>query len=176
VGRVTFTPGKRGLAFVFDGSSWIESPVRGFPIAGMPRTLALWARIDKVVAEEALFAGYGAFGGANQVFMLGATVVSSARPSPFFSQWGEAIVGPQTDLGVWRHIAVTYQQGIARLFIDGCAAGSRAFALETAAASMFVGKLPGGHGEIRRLVGAVDDIRLYDRLLSAREIELLAAP
>jgi hypothetical protein len=175
-GSVDFVAGIRGQAFRFEGDAFLSAEADGFPSGSADRTLALWARIDGVVAQESFFAGYGGFGTQNAAFALGATTAPGAGPAIFFSQWGEDIIGPVLAIGAWHHVAVVQQAGIAILYLDGQLVGSQAFALTTVASTFYLGKLPGAEGDIRRLVGVLDDVRLYSRALDSEEIAALARP
>jgi len=113
-----------GQAFHFDGSSYIETPTLRMPEGEEARTVALWGYIEDLVAEEAIFAGYGEFGTTGRAFLLGANVISETL-SIFFSQWNNGIgcsACPEAfemDLGQWYHVSVTSIAGSTTLYING---------------------------------------------------------
>jgi len=125
-----------------------------------------------VVATEAIFAGYGAFGSHAQAYILGAS-----NRTLFFSTWYPAIFGPQLSLGVWYHVAVTNIGNQVTLYLNGTAVNSALWPsgyINTAGGSQFVmGRLPGPIGDGRRLQGAVDEVSIYNRALSAEEIRAI---
>jgi WD40 repeat protein len=77
----------------------------------------------------------------------------------------------------WYHLAITYDQtsGIAQIYIDGRLDTSRnlgKFTLLTSGFNLIIGQNPSGNSA--DLEGSVDEIRLYDRVLTAAEILKLA--
>src|SRR5262249_40896258 len=91
VNGATFTAGKVGQAFTFDGvNALVQAPTNNLPTGSADRSLVIWARLDSLPASEAFFAGYGAFGSGSQTYHLGALSTRQV----FFSQWGDALAGP----------------------------------------------------------------------------------
>jgi hypothetical protein len=184
-GSVTYTEGVMGEAFLFDGDSLIQTPIDGFPVGDTDRTLALWARVDALSWGEAFFAGYGfydPYAQGNRTYALGASLSDEGQPLLFFwSPWGTWLNSApiEIEFGTWHHVAATYQLGTCILYLDGSQVAEGPFDIDTAAEPFFIGRLPdpvgGDYGGIeRRLIGALDDIRLYGRALAPEEIQLLA--
>ncbi len=101
----------------------------------------------------------------------------------FFFQNGptyrEALAAIPPPDGQWSHLAATWDvSGMARVYVNGVEGGSADLTVVE-----FNGKVgsihrvgePGDLGAARGLVGAVDDIRVYDRVLTPAEIAVLAA-
>ena len=76
---------------------------------------------------------------------------------------------PPLALGEWRHIAATYSMfdGRVRLYVDGELAADRPMAL--GAMLLTTDPLRLGVGT----VGAIDEVRVYPRALSAEEVAAL---
>ncbi|MBN2130426.1 MAG: LamG domain-containing protein [Sedimentisphaerales bacterium] len=76
-------------------------------------------------------------------------------------------------IGVWTHIAATFDGTTARFYIDGEETGNGAFSfgLDKEAALHFGSGDPNGGNAFN---GAIDDVRLYDIALSADEVNALA--
>jgi hypothetical protein len=78
------------------------------------------------------------------------------------------------ELDRWYHVAVTYDGGEVRVFIDGAADGSEETGLDIQLSSTArmggVGALDGQH-----LFGQIDELTLYDRALDGPEIAAIAA-
>jgi len=166
-GSASYTAGRHGLAFAFNGGTQLAAPATGLPVAGAARTLELWARVDSSVAIEEFYCGWGGFGSVTRSFALGS---SSLRP--FVSIWGPGVSSASTiATGAWHHLATTYSGGTYVLYVDGVVVGSGSVSPDTGAGSVLLGYLDVN----RRLVGALDDVRIYDRALSAAEIAELAA-
>ena len=163
----TLAAGLVGQAFSFDGASRVSAPTTGLPTGGGDRTLELWVKVSTFMVGEAFFAGYGEFGSADQTYHLGTT-----GNTLFFSQWGQAIAGPALETGRWYHVAVTNVGTRVTLYLDGAAVASGDLRLDTPGGTrLFVGSLP-GEGS-KRLDGLVDEVGIYDRALSAAEIQAI---
>jgi hypothetical protein len=70
-------------------------------------------------------------------------------------------------VGTWSHVAMTYDGSMLRLYINGADAGSRAASGTLVPVSPPEGGILGGDSAF---VGALDEMRLYRRALSAAEI------
>jgi hypothetical protein len=166
----TFADGMVGQAFRFDGvNSFVQAPTANLPTGNSDRTLELWVNLEAVVAEEAFFAGYGAFGEFDQTYHLGAT-----GDTLFFSQWGDAIFGPSLQLGQWHHVAVSNVGNSATLYLNGTVVGNETLSINTPSGTQFLmGKIPELGDISRRLQGRVDEVSIYNRTLSAEEISAI---
>jgi hypothetical protein len=167
-GGATYAAGEVNQAFRFAGTGdHFQAPTNGLPTGSSNRTLELWVNVQGLPAAEAFLAGYGNFGTAGQTCQLG---LSGDRL--FFSQWGQAVFGPTLSLGVWHHIAVTNIGDAVTLYLDGVAVASGTLSINTASGSQFyMGSIPGSLGSTRRLQGATDEVTVYNRALSAQEIQ-----
>ncbi len=76
----------------------------------------------------------------------------------------------------WHHLAVTYDRtaGIAKVYVDGRLEGQKNFVI-TARTSypLYIGKRP---WDYQRLQGLLDEVRVYNRALSAAEVSALYTP
>jgi hypothetical protein len=118
------------------------------------------------------------------ILMLLAGVVAKAGGGPLVPSGGGTFDGTihQTSgtdpvpVDRWSHVAVTYDGATLRLYVDGRQAASRAItgAIQTPSNPVWIGgNLP--YGE--HFDGLIDEVRIYDRALSQREIRRdMAAP
>ncbi len=77
----------------------------------------------------------------------------------------------------WMHVAATYGGGYIRLYINGVQEGSSLAMvgpIETNTLDLGIGTEPPGATTPYRFQGALDDVRIYNRALSASEIQALA--
>ena len=78
--------------------------------------------------------------------------------------------GQNPVLGIWQHVAATYDGSTARYYIDGVQVASRAVGSGAGASDVWrigaYGSSPGGFFD-----GLIDDVRIYDRALSAAEVQ-----
>jgi hypothetical protein len=166
-GGAGYTAGVVNDAFQFNGvDGYLSAPTAKLPTGNHDRTLDLWVKIDAVVTEEAFFAGYGAFGTNNATYHLGASGTTL-----FFSSWGPALFGPSLATGTWYNVAVTNVGNAVTLYLNGQAVASDNLPIETPSDTQFyMGQIPGDFGDIRRLDGEVDEVRVYGRALDAKNI------
>ncbi|MHC4503117.1 MAG: LamG domain-containing protein, partial [Planctomycetota bacterium] len=78
-------------------------------------------------------------------------------------------------VGMWAHVACTYQNGEAKLYLNGTEKGSRSGIKETvkdAVTGLYMGR-PSVTWRGERFTGLLDDVRVYDRALSAAEVAAL---
>lgn len=162
-----FRSGVFGQAFSFDGvDDLMQAPTAGLPTGNNARTLAMWVKVDQHVTIEDFFGGYGTFGAFTQTFHLG------QNSGLFFSQWGTGVGGPSLQAGTWYHIAVTNVGNSVSLYVNGGLVNSGSVPINTPVGTQFfAGSIAGPEGSIRRLKGAIDDIAVFDRALSATEIQ-----
>ncbi len=165
---VTFAQGEVASAFQFNTSNYVSANTSGLPTGNSNRTLEMWVKASSFpTSAEAYFAGYGNFGSSNQTYHLGTT-----GSNLFWSQWGTGIGGPSLSANRWYHVAVTNVGNSATLYLDGVAVGSNTVTINTpAGTSFYVGRIPGTLGDSRKLDGMVDEVSVYNRALSAAEIQ-----
>ena len=73
----------------------------------------------------------------------------------------------------WNHLVLNFNNGFVELFINGNLAGSKPVTISPSQYPLYFGKDPGGLLEYTN--GFLDDIRIYNRTLSANEVAYLAA-
>ncbi len=169
VGAVWSGAGRFGSALSFDGvNDWVsvadavsldvsrvtlEAWVRPSAVAGSWRTVVFKERAGGLV--YGLYAGNG-----------------SGRPGGMVDIGGEreAVGSSALPLGVWSHLAVTFDGSVVRLFVNGALVGSVGF----------VGSVPGSSGPLRLggnsvwgewFAGLIDEVRVYNRALTQAEIQ-----
>ena len=163
----TFAAGLAGQAFSFDGTTTVSAPTTGLPTGYSDRTLDLWVKVKAFSDGETFFAGYGRFGSLGRTYHLGTT-----GQTLFFSQWGQALFGPELQPGRWYHVAVTNVGTSVTLYLDGAAVAGGELGIDTPGGTQFfLGSLPADPA--KRLDGLIDEAAIYDRALSAAEIQAI---
>jgi hypothetical protein len=161
----TYQPSQVGSGLFVSNGQRVTASSSGLPMGNASRTMEAWVRLDALnpLGGEAFFAGYGAFGTGGGAFALGAT-----GDQPFVSQWGNAVVGAPLTLGAWTHLAATWDGTVVALYVNGTKVGDAPMTVDTQAGDFYMGALP--NDPYRILTGAVDEVAVYDRALSAAEI------
>jgi hypothetical protein len=192
----TFAPGFVGRAFNFNGSTaYVQAPTLNMPTGNADRTLEMWVKLHRIVPAdnpaityfESFFAGYGNIGTASSSFLIFAEYQPPYGNALSWSQWFDQLAGPQLPAAApnhnnqgWHHIAVTNLGGTnvgVVLFMDGVPVARRQnFDINTAVGSWFyMGRIPGSNGDIRRMNGELDEVSIYNRALSPKEIAAIFA-
>lgn len=171
-----YREGISGQAFSFDGlDDILVAPTIGLPVGNTDRTFALWVMVDSftvsnlVDTPEEFFGGYGRFGEFTRAYVLG-----SASTYSFITNWGKGISGGALETARWYHVAAVTQAKLTSIYVDGSFKKSVTLDVDTPSdTQFFCGRIPGELGDVRRLAGAVDEIKIFNRALSANEIQNL---
>ena len=155
-----------GTGLTFDGSDDVVTIANFYPPSA--GTISFWVRYDDIAGEHRIF-------GAHNDFVL-MFYHLTARFNADVGLTGNVTSNPQV-ANTWYHTVLTYDAGgnVSRLYIDG--------AFISTDTSM--GSIPAGPLTLRlgdsvsgdNLDGRLDDVRVYDRILSDAEIlELYSSP
>jgi hypothetical protein len=88
----------------------------------------------------------------------------------FFSQWGQALTGPDLESGRWYHVAVTNVGKAVTLYLDDESVGQSELSIYTPGdTQFFIGGLPSDGS--KRLEGLADEVAVYNRALTPEEIK-----
>jgi hypothetical protein len=159
--------GRYGGAMKFDGEAMVSIPGSEELNLTEEFTLEAWIRPEagcnfgqifvKEDAEEAHAAYVISKHGSRLGAYLGVPGVEEESPSG------------SLEIGAWQHIAVTFDGGRARLYVDGELAGTAPVAdiLSTDGALRLGGSHIGSHGS--GFVGRIDEVRIYNRSLNGAE-------
>lgn len=177
--------GKAGAAVAFSGNTQFFSvPGGGGLNAAAAGTISLWARWNAVTQDADCCGTFGAITSrqANGAFSDTILALNSSNPATARLVWRQS-GGPAPILltssaavgSAWRHIAVTFGPDGSTLYLDGVAQGSANGApMNSNPATPFTIGAWGGDGT-GYMNGALDDVAIWDRPLSAAQIAALAA-
>lgn len=169
----TAVPGQVGDALDFDGSDYVDLGT----FADTAATLSVTAWVNQTAwvggsGDGRIIAVSTSTSEQDHQLMLSAINLQQqcrmrAGGSTFTLKGGSAL------LGVWQHVACTYDGSTVRLYVDGVEVADRSWSGSvTLNMPGALGRNPSGG---RNLNGLVDDVRIYSRALGASEIgELMA--
>jgi len=190
-GGVRVAPGKIGNGFEFDGTSgYVLIPHSSSLSFSNELTIELWykstqtnendyALIDKREPEFESVANYGInYAPSGLGAYYNDTAVSDGDDTPFKSTFEVLRLKPVPAPDLFHHLAVTYEQIHAgqvklEMFVDGKLVRLRLISGLIANAvnsvPVTIGAAAGGLGEFFK--GTIDDVAIYDRVLTAAEIQ-----
>ncbi len=191
-GDVTFVPGEVGQAFSFDGTTAnVEVPASTSLNVGQGGGLTIEAWIEpadlsasRPIAEWNSGAGsepYGVHFWTSEQLPYGngpgclyADLIDAEGGYHYFASPGSLLT-----TNAFQHVALTYDQasGAAAIYLNGSVVaqtGVGSFTPQTSSA-LYLGYRPAGPASGTRFVGAMDEVSLYSRALSAAEIQAIYA-
>ena len=188
-GGVTFVPGKVGQAFRFDGAT-ADVDVPASPSlnlgAGGGMTIELWIKPVQVSTNQPLVEwNDGSFGVLLDIAVP--VSVGGAGPGSFVACFKDTtfaahvVNSPPGVLrtGIFQHLAVTYDKasGKGTAYLNGVLVGQVFLGDFTpmTLGDLYFGLRPFDAGAGMRYAGLMDEVSLYDRALSAAEIEAIYA-
>jgi RNA polymerase sigma-70 factor (ECF subfamily) len=172
--------GRHGAALDFAGKAWLECPQPDLPTAEPHAiTVAVWVKVRTFPDLHAALATRQIGSGYEDAFFFG---LEGNRLRVTSHAWVVLIVdGPALEPGRWYHTAFTHdQKGQTRVYLDGAEVGWANGGhvdkgLVTSNLTLGAGQYSRYPRQVRqRLDGALDDVRVYSRALSAAEIAALA--
>jgi len=169
VGGVTWTAGRFGSALVFDdGTGYVSASANGLPAANAPQSVSWWLNVPTIpngVADALSLTNDGAHAGVQPGFRNGRVGVW---------QWGGTwlVSTAPPSSNAWHHYVYTFDGTTHRLYVDGVSRANSTVTPQSAApVQLQFGRWSGGHEYVK---GSLDDVRIYNRALSAAEARVLA--
>lgn len=175
VGGPTWGTGKLANAVILSGSSQYLTVPTGIVSALSDFTIAVWVNLDTNPNWARIFD----FGSSSTINMFltpnsGSTTLRFAITTSG-SSGEQRVETTALPTGVWKHVAITHSGNITTLFVDGVQAAQNTAMTKKpsdlgSTTKNYIGKSQYGDPY---LDGAVDDFRIYNRALSASEINTL---
>lgn len=170
----TFTTGQSGNAVALDGTNDYVA-TGGLGTLGGTSTLSAWIKTTQVGASTFWtapgIAGVEQYWGSNDVFWG----IIDAQGRIGVKAGDDAAASSTTAIndGVWHHIAFTRNAGTGALqvFVDGVLEGTATGAVGTKSTPFnSIGRIENTNGPANHLQGSLDDVRVYNRVLTAQEV------
>ncbi len=167
-GGITWVPGVNGTAVSFDGASGAAkiASVSGLGSGNVPHTVAAWVKVTQLPANRAWILLLGNEGTGAHHWLINSSGVTQ------FGVWSGAQLNPALPVGQWTHVAITFDGSTLTGYVNGVAIGSKAATFNLQGDPLTVAQAHLGENYFN---GAVDDVQVYDRALSAAEVAALAA-
>jgi hypothetical protein len=170
-GAVWSAAGRFGSALSFDGvNDWVTVADSSSLDLSSGMTVEAWVRPSRlggwrtvVLKERTGGVVYGLYGDQGSGRPLGQVDIGGER---------NAVGSASLPLNAWSHLAATFDGAVVRLYVNGVQAGSLPFAGSMPASTgplRLGGNAVWGDGEW--FAGLIDEVRVYDRALSASEIQ-----
>ena len=173
VGDPGFVAGRSGQAVALNGSSQFLDAGRPILNTASDYSAAAWVKLDK--ADGAFQTVISQDGAANSDFYLQYSGADQRFAMSFAGVRALATVKPEP--GRWYHLVGVRDtvKGELRLYVDGALGGTASACMPQAAPTghTVIGRGKYGGNQVDYLAGAVDQVHLYDRALSATEIKQL---
>jgi hypothetical protein len=181
IGGVTFTDGRFGQAFAFDGVDDFVRVNNAPNIEPTAISVEAWLKMADVNSEGYILAkGASESLSSSYYFYVGDGLTFNVFSEGFFSQDSGAIIrsfaGSPADGsiydGQWHHVVGTYDGAMVRLFVDGTEIGEGTPASFDIGYDMplsndlFIGSYNGDFG----FDGLIDEVSIFNRALSAAEV------
>jgi len=180
-GGVRVVLGKNGQGIQLNGTSGYVSVVSAGVSGGNPRSISLWVKPASISLGIKAMVAYGT-ASSRQQFGLYKSVVTPG--GIYFSSNGRDYRTAQANLsvGAWSHVVVTYNGGLIetsgsiKIYVDGAnktlaSVGVATGVLNTSNAELRIGNDAFAAG--REFDGKIDEVRIYNRALSANEVTQL---
>ena len=167
----TWVDGKFGKALSFDGVDDYIVSASAISISGTGlRTLEFWSYVNAITVHPHLV-GWGDQTALNTMFK--AAIYSPTEGSGTWFLWGRG-GGNDWDtqvavvVGEWLHHTITYDGTTAEWFMNGVSKGTFTHSYNTTATTLEMGL---GTTEGNPFKGLIDEVRIYNRALTAEEIK-----
>ncbi len=144
------------------------------PIGGAARTLVAWFLTRANGSSDAYrnIAGYGTEMTGQRYGLSMRTDFTTRIDYPLFTGESTDVPGTTTFAeGTWHQLGATFDGTTATLYVDGRVEASRGLSLNTVGQALYIGRSPPPY--VTYYPSAIDDVRIYDRALSAAEMASL---
>lgn len=156
--------GIKGGAISFNGSNqYVTAATSGLPSGTASRTLSGWIYITQYLHYNIGFCYGGAGGGAIFGYYLNGSTLN------FWGNGDDINTGYTISLNQWQNIAITYDGSNVSMYVNGVqvlAPTAPPFGLNTGTTNVLIGKSQNND----YFPGIVDDVRIYNRVLSDQEM------
>lgn len=152
-------------ALTFSGGV-MDVGVKGMPSLTQSTSISLWVNYASVPGATQPFIGFGTAGTGRLKLGFNANQIAAWKASG----GSTVMVGSAAPASGWHHVAYTFDGTTRRLYVDGTATDMSTMTGDTGAVT--VGQI-GSYGT-QNFAGTLDEIRVYNRALTAGEVTSLS--
>ena len=158
--------GKVGQALTFSGNGQYVLSSQNIGITGVAnRSVSVWFKTGSTATQ-----GIVGFGGQSATQLFELVLTSGTVIGHFYGGGNDTLTGaPSYSTGQWNHAVITYDGTEADVYINGVYANSKTITLNTADSTVIIGDTIYSPTN-RYFAGSIDDVRVYNRALSASEV------
>jgi hypothetical protein len=167
----TVVPGKIGQALAFDGvNDYANTPEANVPAYDSPLTFSVWMRTNSDITSNQLIMSYG-------LSVPTYLQVYNGNVRWILNNTTAALISTPATANTWSHLVGTYDASLAsenlKLYVNGTLVGTDNYttAVNNTSAQLVFGARVSTLG--LNFDGTIDDVRIYERPLSADEITRL---
>lgn len=174
--QAPLTPPQQDYVLHFNGAQIAESSGPNVPVLGSEFTIEGWIWLDRADPHAFLFGTLDTAGTGNWYQWNAIRLTDDMKRIAFVQSSGsgatEVIAPSDLTLRTWVHAAGTLKSGTASLYINGVLAGSNSSNGPPPAGSVpfALGGLRASFGVFNGFVGALRQVRVWNRALSAQEL------
>ena len=166
------------LDFVAANTEYVEiGDVAPLNITGSAITLSAWVKIASTTAEKKVIAKWSDSAGAfSYLLSVGGTGNNKVLMAVATPGQTTSVGTTSMSVGTWHHLVGTYDGTTMRVYLDGVEDDTTAKTgnISSTTAPVRIGMGSGTPPE-EPTDGAIDDVRIYDRVLSPDEIAMIFA-
>ncbi len=171
-GSTVYTTGLKGNAISLNGSNYASLP-KGIVNSADDITIATWVKLDTAITWTRIFD----IGNSTSAYMYFSPRISTGVPRFAIKNGGteQVIDGPSAFPLGWTHIAVTLSGNTGKLYINGDSVSANTGMTINpselgATINNYIGRSQFADPYLK---GSIDDFRIYNRALSASEIQAM---
>jgi len=168
IGAPSATPGRVGQALNFNGfNDGVNlNTVNTLATGNTPHTIAAWVKINSLPSNRAWLLLLGQEGTGSHHWLINNNGLAQ------LGAWNGNQVQPTLSAGVWQHVAITFDGTNLTGYINGTNIGTTPTSFNLQGLPL---TLASSHIGENYFNGTVDELKIYDRALSAVEVSALAS-
>ena len=158
-----------GNCLSFDGvNDYVSASVSGLPLGNSARTVIAWFKATSTPKDHNTIFAYGTGVAGKPIYLI--TLRSTGKVYFESGSGADQIFSAVSKSdGNWHQVILTYDSTTVRMYVDGILEGSATATLETLSSAFQLGNMPWDSNY--KYTGQIDDIRVYNRALSATEVQ-----